>query len=108
MYNTHKQQKTRFYKGYKRNMFIDEIPEIQDYKNFVKLARKTAKKRLGGQMLATKNPQGESKEEYDLTLKDETRLEVAFLLRELAERIEQNTLRKTSEKRAGKIEKGEI
>ena len=75
-------------------MLIDVIPEIRDYKNLLKQARKTAKKRLGGQMTRPQNEQTEPLEEYRLSLKDETKLEVAFMLRELAEKIERNTLKK--------------
>ena len=75
-------------------MLIDVIPEIRDYKNLLKQARKTAKKRLGGQMTRPQNEQTEPLEEYRLALKDETKLEVAFMLRELTEKIERNTLKK--------------
>ena len=75
-------------------MLIDIIPEIRDYKNLLKQARKTAKKRLGGQMTRPQNEQTEPLEEYRLALQDETKLEVAFMLREFAEKIERNTLKK--------------
>lgn len=70
------------------------LPELAKYKNIVKEANKRAKRRLGGQMYSTKYPQGESKEEYDETLKDETRLELCEILRELADTIEYNTFYK--------------
>lgn len=70
------------------------LPELAKYKNIVKEANKRAKRRLGGQMYSTKYPQGESKEEYDETLRDETRLELCEILRELADTIEYNTFYK--------------
>lgn len=73
-------------------MNTDVLPELKDYKGFVKQARETAKKRLGGQMYSTRHPAGESKEDYDETLRDETRLEIAYKLREIADTVERNTI----------------
>lgn len=71
------------------------IPEIKAYKRgIIAEAKKRAKKRLGGQMYSTKYSQGESKEEYDETLRDETLLELCEILREIADTIKRKTLNK--------------
>ena len=71
-----------------------DLPELMKYKSIIREAKKRAKKRLGGQMYSTKYPHGESKEDYDETLRDETRLELCEILRELADTIEYNTFYK--------------
>ena len=78
---------------------LDIIPEINDYKGFIKQAYKRAKSRLGGQMTKKDFAETEPKDEYDTTLKDEFKLEVAFILKELANKVEANTLDKIKAER---------
>ena len=67
------------------NLF-DDIPEARFFGAVWKSAAKRAKKRLPYQLT------GESKEEYDENLRDETRLEFVYALRIIADDIEQKTL----------------
>lgn len=68
------------------SLFTDDIPEARFFESVWKLARKRAKATLPFQM------EGESKEEYDINLRDETRLELSNLLRTIADDIEAKTL----------------
>ena len=65
---------------------FDDIPEARFWDSVIDGARKAAKKRLPYQL------EGESKEEYDLNLRDEIRLEFAYRLHLIATDIEQKTL----------------
>lgn len=65
---------------------FDDIPEARFWGNVLESARKNAKKSTPYQLL------GESKEDYDETLRDNVRLEFAHLLRCIADDIEQKTL----------------
>lgn len=67
---------------------FDEIPELRFATNLLREAKVIAKKRL------SKIMPNESKEDYLIDLKDETRLEFAFLLRKLADKIDENTLKR--------------
>lgn len=65
---------------------FDDFPEARFYKGIWKLARKRAKATLPCQII------GESKEEYDQNLRDETRLELVSILRTIADDVEAKTL----------------
>ncbi len=81
-----------------KRKLIEAIPELLIYrKGIISEAQKRARQRLGGQMTLGKWEKGEEKEQYDIDLRDETRLEFVFMLRELACVIEYNTLHKDEE-----------
>lgn len=65
---------------------FDDIPEARFFGAVWQSAAKRAKKRLPFQL------NGESKEEYDENLRDETRLEFVEALRLIADDIERKTL----------------
>lgn len=65
---------------------FDDIPEARFWGSVIDGARQAAKKRLPYQL------EGESKEEYDLNLRDEVRLEFAYRLHRIAAEIEKKTL----------------
>ena len=67
------------------NLF-DDIPEARFWESVVDVARKKAKQKLPMQL------EGESREEYYINLRDETRLEFAAQLRFIADEIERRTL----------------
>ena len=65
---------------------FDDIPEARFWGEVWKGAQQRAKKRLPYQL------KGETKEEYDENLRDETRLEFVYALRLIADDIEKKTL----------------
>lgn len=65
---------------------FDDIPEARFFGAVWQVAAKRAKQRLPYQL------HGETKEEYDENLRDETRLEFAYALRIIAADIENKTL----------------
>lgn len=70
---------------------IDLVPECQDFMDIKKKAEKMALANIGFQM------PGEERWEYRENLRDETRLCYAELLRQLADKIETETLARQKE-----------
>lgn len=70
---------------------FDDIPEARFWESVLEVARKRAKQTTPYQL------SGESKEEYDEFLRDNTRLEFAHCLRVIADDIERKTLARQKE-----------
>ncbi|MBQ6349826.1 MAG: hypothetical protein IJI42_02715 [Methanobrevibacter sp.] len=67
---------------------FDDIPELRFWTKVVASSKKIAKERL------PRPEKGQSLEDYQEELKDETTLEIAFMLRKIADYLEDKALKR--------------